>query len=139
THSDLFVTMWYAIWNPANGSLSYASAGHNPPLVINAGGGSVQKLRLKGIALGVLDSITLGSARITLVSGDTLVMYTDGITEAHDADDVEFGTSGLEIATRTYCAGSAEDTLRGIITALDRHTGIEPQFDDLTLVVVRRA
>ncbi|MBN2470187.1 MAG: SpoIIE family protein phosphatase, partial [Anaerolineae bacterium] len=138
TRSDLFVTVWYAIWNPKDGTLFYSSAGHNPPLVIQHNGSEVETLRLKGIALGVLANITLHTARITLEPGDTLVMYTDGVTEAHNARDEQFTVSGLEAAVSARHGATAQTMIDSIITALDVHTGSEPQFDDLTLVIVKR-
>jgi sigma-B regulation protein RsbU (phosphoserine phosphatase) len=134
THSDLFVTMWYGIWDPVDGSLFYSSAGHNPPFVISER--ATQPLIVKGIALGVLDDIKLHAARAYLKPGDTLVMYTDGITEAHDEQDRQFGLDGLEQATRANCHRPAGDIITAVIEALDNHTGSEPQFDDLTLVII---
>ena len=137
THSDLFVTMWYGIWDPASGRVTYTSAGHNPPFVVNASNDTVQPLRLRGIALGVLPDIQLKTETITLHPGDCMVLYTDGITEARSPLGEEFSVARLENATRYNCQ-AANDVLNGVVQALDRHTGDEPQFDDLTLVVLRR-
>ncbi len=138
TRSDLFVTVWYAIWDPKTGSFAYSSAGHNPPLVIRQHGAAVQPLKLKGIALGVLTDITLNTGHVTLEPGDTLVMYTDGVTEAQNANGQQFTVSGLETAVRAHHGDTAQVMINTVIDALDIHTGNEPQFDDLTLVIVRR-
>jgi sigma-B regulation protein RsbU (phosphoserine phosphatase) len=136
THSDLFVTMWYGIWDPAKGSVFYTSAGHNPPFVVNSDDGSVHPLQLRGIALGVLPDIQLKTETVMLHPGDCLVLYTDGVTEAQSPLGEEFSVPRLENATRYNCLGATE-ILNGVIEALDQHTGDEPQFDDLTLVVLR--
>ncbi len=138
TRSDLFVTVWYAIWNPVDGSLFYACAGHNPPFLIQHNPPAFRTLRVKGIALGVLSEITLETDRVILNPGDTLVLYTDGITEAQNQNGQQFGLHNLELATRAHCQEPASRIIDAIIDALDQHTGNIPQFDDLTLVVVRR-
>ncbi len=137
THSDLFVTMWYGIWDPAEGTIFFSSAGHNPPFILSGAQHATSTLKLKGIALGVLSDITLQTSVVHLQPGDTLVLYTDGITEAQDDRGRQFEVAGLERATRSTQPGGAQDTLNGIIGALDSHTGSEPQFDDLTLVIVQ--
>ncbi|MBN2470865.1 MAG: GAF domain-containing protein [Anaerolineae bacterium] len=139
THSDLFVTMWYAIWDPTEGSFFYSSAGHNPPLLMRGSGQVTSQLKLKGIALGVLPEITLQTGRVHLHPGDILIMYTDGVTEAQNTTGSQFGVDGLENATALNNTADASTIIRGIVDALDRHTEDEPQFDDLTLVVIRRA
>ena len=137
THSDLFVTMWYGIWNPGDQSLFYASAGHNPPLLLQNKAQQIQLLKLKGIALGVLEDISLPTDKIHLAPGDTLIIYTDGITEALAGDGTEFGMNRLENAVRTHARASAQDLVEAVIADLDRFTGAEPPFDDLTLVAAR--
>lgn len=137
TRSDLFVTLWYGIWDPETGTVFYSSAGHNPPFVVHQDGTTSQPLKLKGIALGVLTEITLNTAQVTLAPGDTLVMYTDGVTEAQDAPGNQFGVNGLEAATGSVATASAQNIIDTVTAALDAHTGAEPQFDDLTLVVVQ--
>ncbi len=138
THSDLFVTMWYAIWNPADGTLQYSSAGHNPPFVLRSRNQSVEMLKLKGIALGVLPNIHLEAGIVTLEPGDLLVLYTDGITEAQNAAGVQFGLGGLLEATRVHSQQNASEIADAVIAALDAHTGDAPRFDDLTLVIIQR-
>jgi sigma-B regulation protein RsbU (phosphoserine phosphatase) len=139
TRSDLFVTMWYAIWDPTEGSVFYSSAGHNPPFVVSSQGQETRTLKLKGIALGVLDNIQLHTGKIFLEPGDTLVMYTDGVTEAINTQGSQFEINRLEEATRQHCHEDARHIIDAIIEALDHYTGDEPQFDDLTLVAIHCA
>jgi len=137
TRSDLFVTMWYTIWDPADGRITFSSAGHNPPLVVRDDGQATQTLRLKGIALGVLENIKLQTETIYLKPGATLILYTDGVTEARSGSGEQFGIHSLEESGRRCCDSSASEIIDAIIDALDDHTGNEPPFDDLTVVVVR--
>ncbi len=139
THSDLFVTMWYAIWDPRDGSLLYSSAGHNPPFIFNREQDQLRLLKVKGIALGVFDDINLQTAQTTLQPGEMLVMYTDGLTEAHSSGGEQFGVAGVQAAIRAHSHKPARHIIEAVIDALDTHTGDEPQFDDLTLVIIRRA
>lgn len=137
SRSDLFVTAWFGVWDPASGELRYASAGHNPPLLIHADGHTDQ-LVSHGIALGVIDKITLEGKQVTLQAGDVLVAYTDGITEALRADSAEFGLVGLQTTACAVRQRSAAEIVNRILHAVDNFTAGEPQFDDLTLVVLKR-
>jgi len=136
SRSDLFVTIWYGIWQPADGELCYASAGHNPPFVVRDSG-SIELLRIKGIALGVMDNIRLGTQKTSLKPGDLLVLYTDGLTEARSSKGEQFGLLSLQNIVLENRRHSANRVTQAIIEAVDQHTGDEPQFDDITLVVVR--
>lgn len=136
SRSDLFVTVWYGVWNPTTGEIVYASCGHNPPLVILANN-KYQELSAHGIALGVIDTIHLEEKRIVLQPGDVLLAYTDGVTDAPRSDGVEFGVSGLKSVATNLRLCSAQDISKGVIEAVDQFTIGEPQFDDLTLIVLK--
>ena len=137
THSDLFVTVWYGIWHPASGTVRYSSAGHNPPLVVRADG-RVERLQARGIALGVIPEIALVEREVTLQAHDLLAAYTDGVTEAQRENAEQFGMAGLEGALLTARERSASAVVSAVVDALDTFVGGAPQFDDITLVVVKR-
>jgi len=131
------VTCWYGVFDPQTGEIAYANGGHNPPLIIRADGMS-EELTGQGIALGVIDTIRIEERRVTLRPGDTLLAYTDGITEAIRSDNTEFGVVGLQstvVAVRQRAAG---DMMKRIVQAVDTFTAGEPQFDDLTFIVLKR-
>jgi serine phosphatase RsbU (regulator of sigma subunit) len=136
SRSDLFVTVWYGVWNPATGEIVFASAGHNPPMLVRADG-TAEELWVKGIALGVIDAPKLDERRITMSKGDVLIAYTDGVTEAIRTDGGEFGTEGLQNSASMMRECSASDVLTNITDSLDKFTENEAQFDDLTLVVLK--
>ncbi|MDW8298167.1 MAG: GAF domain-containing protein [Anaerolineae bacterium] len=137
SRSDMFVTVWYGVWNPATGEIAYANTGHNPPLLMSADGSSVE-LTAKGIALGVIENIKLEKKTCVMASGDILVAYTDGITDALRSDGTEFGVIGLHNTVLHHRQRSAVEIEQAIIQALDKFTGNEPPFDDVTLIVIKR-
>ncbi|MBN2303811.1 MAG: SpoIIE family protein phosphatase, partial [Anaerolineae bacterium] len=136
THSDLFVTVWYGLWNIQTGEITFSSAGHNPPLVVRADS-SGELLTARGIALGVVPEITLQQHTITLVAGDALIAYTDGVTEAFRSDHTEFGVMGIQSAAAQLRRRSAHDLANGIASAVDNFVAGAPQFDDMTLIVLK--
>ncbi|MBC8160053.1 MAG: SpoIIE family protein phosphatase [Roseiflexaceae bacterium] len=135
--SAMFVTIFYAILDTESGMLRYTVAGHNPPLLIRANG-SLEELKTPGIALGVLDEITLNESETALHPGDTLVCYTDGVTEAINRVEEEFGVARLVAAVSAHRTESAGAMLRAIDVALHNFTEGHPPFDDITLVIVKR-
>ena len=86
-------------------TLHYVNAGHNPPLLLQGASSDVMLLKAKGIALGVIDDVELQSVKVDLKPGDVLVLYTDGVTEAFNANDEEFGEDrSLGLSWRTVTA-----------------------------------
>ena len=136
SNSDLFVTIFYAIWDPARQMLEYASAGHNPPVLIKADG-SISLLQSSGIALGVLEDVKIDKESVTLEQGDTVILYTDGVSESMNEDFDEFGMERLCMVSRQAREGSAKEIVQAITEAIMDHAGDSPQFDDITLVVVK--
>lgn len=135
--SDLFVTMIYAIWNPRAGSVVFANAGHNPPLLCRADG-EVNVLRSRGIALGVVDRLSPEPVFLELQAGDVLLLYTDGMTDAINASGEEFGMSRLQAALAQSRHLDAEGIADALMQAVDEFIGDEATFDDQTLVVLKR-
>ncbi|HLY25805.1 MAG TPA: PP2C family protein-serine/threonine phosphatase, partial [Aggregatilineales bacterium] len=137
SRSDLFVTVWYGVWNPTTAEIVYASAGHNPPILVR-NNGQCEELVARGIALGVISPVKLDEKRITLAPGDVLLPYTDGVTEALRADGEEFGVLGLQTTAASVRHRSAIDIKQRIVESLDSFTVGTAQFDDLTFIVLKR-
>ncbi|MEM7621765.1 MAG: PP2C family protein-serine/threonine phosphatase [Planctomycetota bacterium] len=132
-----FVTAFFAIYDPATGTLDYARCGHNPPRVRRTDGSLVALDADAGFPLGVDTPLGVHTAAFKLDPGDTLVLYTDGITEAFDDDRAMFGEHRLDRALRA-CRPTAQDVIDGIHCKLFEFTGRMERGDDQTLVVMHR-
>jgi sigma-B regulation protein RsbU (phosphoserine phosphatase) len=130
-----FVTAFYGIFDPATLTLSYACAGHNPPLLRRCGEQKVTALdEIGGPPLGLFEATEYDQATIALRTDDTLALYTDGITEAMNAAGDQFGTERLD-AILGRCDLDAPGIVRAVIEAVDAFTGGHPPEDDRTLLV----
>lgn len=136
--SDMFVTAFYGVLDTTDGSLSYVNAGHNPPLLYHHADRTVSPLPEHGIALGILPNVEEPPARVELTCGDVLVMYTDGVTDALDQDEEEFGAARLNETVQENAEKSAQEITDEILRAVQEFAAGAPQFDDLTLLVVKR-
>lgn len=135
--SDLFVTVFYGVWDPAAERFTYANAGHNPPLLLQPNG-AFQTLPGHGVALGVLPEIHMKSFSMPLRPGETIIFYTDGVTEALNEDFDEFGLERLQVAARAAARRPADEIVRHVTDNIRDHTGQTPQFDDMTLIILKR-
>ena len=133
-----FVTAFLGVFDPKSKRLTYARAGHNPPLLKNPGsGGEVLRLEaVGGVPLGVEDQSHYEDATIELKSGQTLVLYTDGITEARNSDGVMFGVEGIESALED-CSGQLDCVVKSITEPLGRHQKDKQPDDDQTVVAMQ--
>jgi serine phosphatase RsbU (regulator of sigma subunit) len=134
---NMFVTAFYGVLDPPSGRLTYANAGHNPPLLLRAGSQTPEKLTRTGAALGIMEDLTWQSESVTLHPGDVLVLYTDGVTEAQNAAGELFEDERLLECVRAHAAETAQEIHAAILEAICAFTGDAPQFDDITLVAVR--
>ena len=134
----MFVTLFCGIYDPHTGGFTYANGGHNPPLHVRADGSSEILPITGGIALGVAPEFTFAEDAIELAPGDSAVLYTDGVTEAINATDEEFGMERLH---DLFAERPGLDALEGnsaIFESLRVFTGETPQFDDITCLVLHR-
>ncbi|RJF80786.1 HAMP domain-containing protein [Oleomonas cavernae] len=135
---DLFVTTFYGILDTQTGDLAYANGGHNPPMMIRRGDGSVTDLpRTGGMALGVMPGMAYTERTTRLEAGDTLFLYTDGISEAMDAGGQEFTEARLRTALGTAHAQAVDVVIESVTRAVDRFVGQAEQSDDITCLVIR--
>ncbi len=138
-HTDgrRFVTAFLALLDPISGQLTYTNAGHNPALFISTDG-ALQLLESQGLPLAMLPGNPYGEATLTLAPGDLVMVYTDGITEATNPQDEEFGEdalTGLVVAHR-HDPLMALDA--AVFSELDRFTQGSPYADDRTILLLRR-
>ena len=132
--NGMFVTLFYAQVDPASGVVIYVNAGHNPPLLYRAEPGELIELGRTGMALGIDEACTFEQCTVQLNSGDFLLLYTDGVTEAPDVQGQEFGLERLRRVVLDHRRASATE----LMTALNRAVGNLAPFDDITVVVAKR-
>lgn len=134
----LFLSALYARVDLSAGLVTYANAGHDRPLLIRQGSSSVLELDAPGVILGAFRGIELADCVVQLSPGDTLVFYTDGVTEARNNEGQLFGDERLSAAALEGASGEAPNVTRSILDAVTTFTSGAPQADDLTLVVIQR-
>lgn len=133
-----FITFFYGLYDPKDGSLEYVNAGHLPPMLRRASG-VIDRLDGGGMALGMFDHATYETGHVTINPGETLVLYTDGITEAENRSGRAFEDSGLEaIVVARASEAEPEALARAIIVAVEAHAGDVRLADDLTVAVLMR-
>jgi phosphoserine phosphatase RsbU/P len=137
TSPEKFVTVFYSILDPSEHQLSYSNAGHDIPYVLSATG-AVNRLKIGGIPLSMLEHFPFEEETVTLQPGDLLVICSDGIAEAMNVNQVQFGEERLSALLNTLRDVSAPKVIDGIIASVKEHAGAAPQADDMTIVVVRR-
>ena len=135
--SGMFVTLFYAVLDLSERTLTYVRAGHNPPVIFKAKTRTLMRLDAKGIALGAIADIELEERKIILDGGDTVVFYTDGVTEAINKSMEQFGEERLITTIKVNHELSANDMIEKIKGEMLAFCGDEPQFDDITLMALK--
>lgn len=139
TQEQLFVTTFYGVLDSTTHSFTYVNGGHNPPYLLSPDNGSeAQALVRTGIPIGIMEDAKWERKTITLQPGNVMVFYTDGVTEAQNHENELFDDHRLIEVTRQYLQYSAQNTHDSILNTIQLHVGDAPQFDDLTLIVIRR-
>ena len=134
----MFVTLLYAVYDPSSGELTYANGGHNSPLIVHADGRSSLLPLTHGIALGVIPELDFHENTVVLSPGDTVIFYTDGVTEAMDDDGEEFGTARLFEIFADEPPRDSEEANSAVFKAVRDFVGDTPQSDDITCMVLYR-
>jgi phosphoserine phosphatase RsbU/P len=135
TAHNHYATLFFAVYDAATRRLQYANCGHLPPILRRASG-DIERLGPTGSVIGLFDVWDCTTAETSLGVGDTLVVFSDGATDAIDADGNEFGDERLAAIVDREAATSAGGTLEAIVRAVIDYGGTQ-QFDDLTLLVAR--
>ena len=135
--ANMFATTFAAVLDPATGALDYVNAGHEPPVIVDAGGRVRARLAPTGPALGLLPELEFGVASERLHAGETLFAYTDGVVDARDPQDEPFGEDRLMALLQTDAAPAAR-LLERIDAALSAYIGTADQFDDVAMLATRR-
>ena len=134
---DLFVTLFYGILDPSTGHFSYANAGHNPPFLVRRDGGIEIVPLTGGIAVGVLSGLPYDESSLTLAAGDTLFLYTDGISEAMNRDGEMFEEARIQSVLSVGHEISVDAVIENVTLAVAEFVGDAPASDDITCLVLR--
>jgi phosphoserine phosphatase RsbU/P len=133
--SSMFVTVFYGILNIAEGEIEYVNAGHNPPYLLSSSG--VTKVGTKhGIALGVLEKTHFTPESFKIRPGEKLFLYTDGITEAFNREEVAYGTERLENLLQRHLDSPIEKIVSASFEEAVAYVDGAPQSDDITLLAI---
>ncbi len=138
TPANRFITLFIAELEPLSGHITFINAGHNPPLLARADG-SLELLQAGGLPLGLMDFAEYEVGNAQLNSGDVLFIYSDGVSEANNLAEDEFGMDRLSEVIRTNVGRSASGIRDKVEAALSEFTGTAAPNDDITLVIVKKA
>ena len=136
---SMFVTVFYGIYHYKTGMMDYTNAGHNPPYLLR-GGRTVECLPVaSNFVVGVFDDIEFESNTLTFGIGDTLLLYTDGVTEAFNDKREQFSESNLQdILASMHESSSAKEVITSVLQSVKTFSGDYPQSDDITLLSLQR-
>src|SRR6202043_2228678 len=137
SQADRFVTLAVAVLDPVEHTLTMVSAGHASPLLYRPNGEPLEEVvskRVAGVPLGIMEGYPFDSCQISLQPGESLLIFTDGVTDALDVNNKQFNPSGIQAALQTAGHASPKQLVDRLARAVQVHaTGREP-FDDVTLV-----
>jgi serine phosphatase RsbU (regulator of sigma subunit) len=137
TPGSRFITMFYAVFDPVAGSLTYVNAGHTQPMIVRTGG-SIERLTEGGIALGMFEQSKYQTGTTTIQPNELVAIYSDGITEAEDAAGRPFDDAGLENVLKSTRTQEISEMGSSVVRAVERYTVDTRIADDLTILLLRR-
>jgi len=136
TSSDKFITYFYGVIDKNTYKMKYCNAGHNPPFLIRKDAPTIL-LEKGGLILGMMSGVEFQEGEIQLKSGDTLLLYTDGVSEAMNNEDEEFEEKRIEEVLRNNRSLTGKELIGKIINSVKEHSGSVPQGDDITMIAMK--
>jgi phosphoserine phosphatase RsbU/P len=133
-----FITLFYGVYNPATGGLTYVNAGQNPPLIQRLDG-RFERLHPTGVALGMFEYSQFDAEQTMLQPGEQLVLYSDGITEAENPGGAPLEESGLEAVLARWRDANPSDLGARVLEAVEHHARDSRFTDDLTILILKRS
>ena len=137
--TQMFVTVLYAVYDPETGEVTYASGGHDAPLLVHSDGSSELLPLTGGIALGIVPDLAYGQNSVVLDHGETLVLYTDGVTEAMNGEGEQFGIERLRKVFTGRAPKDANEAAHKVFEAVNTFADGAAQSDDITCLTLRRS
>ena len=135
--AGLFVTVWACVIETSTGIVRFVNAGHNPPIVCRKNGDCEYLTDKSGLVVAVLEEEVYKEHEIKLEKGDALLLYTDGVTEATDANNELYGEERLMEYAKRSTSLDAEDALNGLLEDVNKFVKDAPQFDDITILTMK--
>ncbi len=136
--NSMFVTVFYGIINLETGEIDYTNAGHNPPYIIH-GNGQVEEIPAMGnIVLGAFEGMEFRSGKTTLDKGDAIYLFTDGVTEAENPSNEQYGEENLVRLLSKNATSASEEIIQSVTSDVHKFAGEAPQSDDITQLAIRR-
>ena len=137
--NDMFVTVLYVVYDPETGAMTYANGGHCDSLVVHADGSSTELPGTDGIALGIAPNFEYAQKAAVLEPGETLIMYSDGVSEATNLQGEEFGTERLKTLFAGAAPTAAKEANATVLKAVTEFAGDHAQSDDITCLALHRS
>jgi sigma-B regulation protein RsbU (phosphoserine phosphatase) len=138
TTPDKFITFFIMILDSDNHKVTFVNAGHNSPYLFRGSNGTVEELRASGMPLGMLDTSEYKADTVDLQPNDVLVLYTDGVTEAMNTNQDQYGENRFRQCIGNSLDSSATALKDKILLDVREFVGLEPASDDLTLLIAKR-
>jgi sigma-B regulation protein RsbU (phosphoserine phosphatase) len=138
TRSGMFVTGLYGILETQKSTFTFSNGGHNLPLLRHSDNGKVESIRIPGMAMGIMEDSSYQDHLIRISDGDIVLLYTDGVTDATDSTGQSFGLDRLSRLLSGARVASSEELLHYLQEQIEAFVAGAKQFDDLTLVALRR-
>jgi sigma-B regulation protein RsbU (phosphoserine phosphatase) len=136
--NGMFVTLFYAQVEPPTGNILYVNAGHNPPLLYRAESQVWLELERTGMVLGIDETTPFAQQAVQLNSGDFVLLYTDGVTEANNTLGQEFGGQRVRRVLHKNHQAEAREMLKVLEQAINNFSGPAAPVDDVTMVIIKR-
>jgi hypothetical protein len=137
TACERFATLFWAVFDPASGTLRYVNAGHGAPMLVRRGRKGMERLCEGGPVLGLLSGATYEAGTVEIEDSDTLILYSDGISEATNQKDEEFGEDRVTEIVSSSAEATTETICKRIVSAVNAFASAGPAQDDRTLMVIR--
>jgi phosphoserine phosphatase RsbU/P len=134
----MFATLFCGVLDSSSGLLTYCNCGHNPPLVVRKADGRCEGMHANSPPLGIEQGITYKAQSLALSPGDLVLLYTDGVTEAENAEGVQFGAERLEQVAVAMRDLSAREAVETVVRDVADFSKGAPQFDDITCIALKR-
>src|SRR5262249_39266743 len=137
TPSNKYATAFLLAYDPADGNCVYVNGGHNDGIVLRADG-SVELLTTTGMPVGLFPRAAFEEGRVTLGPGDSVTLYSDGVSEAENSTEDQFGMDRMTDVLRAEQSEPTSRMVEAMFQAIDGFAGTAPQHDDITLMILKR-